>query len=344
MVLLISSEDLRKARLTAEETIAAVEDAYLQDGKGLAQDTPRREVRTKGKDLPHIAPGTESVGQGLAYLEGSNVLVISHAFHFSWHRYVTHLIDPKDGKTLAIIMQEREPFGEKPKEAFEGGFRTGAACAVGAKYLAKKHISTVGVIGTGRVGRASLFCLSKVRDFEKVIAYSGRRKDEGFAREMEKILGVNVIAAEGYEEVARKADVLITATFSIEPHVKGEWIKEGTHIAAMGADDPLKAEIDPTTFRRVNKILIDGEKCLTNGEISRSIKQGILKPKDIYGKIGEVVAGLKPGRENDSEITIFESDGTNIQSAGVSWMTYQKVKKMGLGIETSKITSYFINQ
>jgi hypothetical protein len=68
MVLLIGDEDVRKAGILPGEVIAAVEDAYLQDGRGLAQDTTRREVRTKGKDLPHIAPGTESIGQGLAFL------------------------------------------------------------------------------------------------------------------------------------------------------------------------------------------------------------------------------------------------------------------------------------
>jgi ornithine cyclodeaminase/alanine dehydrogenase-like protein (mu-crystallin family) len=242
------------------------------------------------------------------------------------------------------MMQEREPFGERPKDAFEGGFRTGAACAVGAKYLARNDINTVGVIGTGRVGRASLMCLSKVRGFDKVIAHSGRRKDENFAREMGKILGVDIIAAEAPEEVARKADVLITATYATEPIIKGEWIREGTHIAAMGADDPIKGEIDAATFKKADKIVIDSEKCLTIGEIANPLKQGILKLEDIYGKIGEVVAGLKPGRENDDEITIFESDGTNIQSASVSWMTYQKVKKLGLGIETSSLASFFINQ
>lgn len=343
MVLLIRAEDIQKANITPEETIKAVEDAYRQDGKGLAQDTPRREVRIKGKDLPHIAPGTESIGQGLAYLEESKVLVISHAYHFSWHKYVTNIIDPNDGKTLAIIMREREPFGERPKGKYTGGFRTGAAAAIGAKYLARDNVNTVGVIGTGRVGKASLICLSKVREFEKVFAHSGRKKDKYFAIEMSERLGIDVIAANSPESVVRKADVLITATYSTKPIIKGEWIRPGTHISAMGADDPLKAELDAATFKKADKIVIDGEKCLTIGEIANLLKQGILKPSDIYGKIGEIVAGIKPGRINDEEITIFESDGTNIQSAGVAWLTYNKVKDMGLGIETSTLYSYFYN-
>jgi len=147
MVLLISDEDVKKAELTPEEVIGAVEDAYRQDGMGFAQDTPRREVRTKGKDLPHIAPGTESIGQGLVFLEKSKVVVVSHAFHFSWHRYVTMLIDSEEGKTLAIIYREGAPFGKKQSGAAVGDLRTGAAAAIGVKYLARVNIENVGILG-----------------------------------------------------------------------------------------------------------------------------------------------------------------------------------------------------
>ena len=120
MVLLIGDEDVKKANITPEEVIEAVEDAYRQDGRGKAQDTPRREVRTKGKDLPHIAPGTESIGQGLAFLEESGIVVISHSYHFFWHRYLTEIIDSNDGKTLAVIIRDSLPFGEKQLEVGVG--------------------------------------------------------------------------------------------------------------------------------------------------------------------------------------------------------------------------------
>ncbi len=343
MVLLIGDEDVKKAEITPDEVIGAVEDAYRQDGMGLAQDTPRREVRTKGKDLPHIAPGTESIGQGLSFLEGSKVVVISHAYHFLWHRYVTMLVDSEEGKTLAIIHREGAPFGKKQSGAVAGDLRTGAAAAIGAKYLANGKIENVGLIGTGKVGRGSLMCLSKVRSFDKVYIHSGRKKDEEFAAEMGRMLGVDVYAANNPKEVVTRSDVLITATYATAPIVKGEWLKEGTHISGMGSDDPLKAELDLATFRRADKIVIDGDKCLTTGELAYPISLGAISSKNIYGKISEIVAGKKRGRSLDSEVTIFISDGTNIQSAGVSWLIYNKVKKMGLGMETSTIPPYIFN-
>jgi ornithine cyclodeaminase/alanine dehydrogenase-like protein (mu-crystallin family) len=343
MVLLIGDEDIKKAELTPEEVIGAVEDAYRQDGMGFAQDTPRREIRTKGKDLPHIAPGTESIGQGLAFLEKSKVVVVSHAFHFSWHRYVTMIIDPKGGKTLAIISRERAPFGEKQKEAGVGDLRTGAAAAIGAKYLARKHIESVGLLGTGNVGRGSLTCLSKVRSFDRLYVHSGRRKDVEFAAEMGRMLGVDVHTPDDPRDVVNNADILITATYATTPIVMGEWLKEGSHISGMGSDDPLKAELDLTTFKRADKIVVDGEKCLTTGELAHPIHLGAITQADIYGKISEIVAGKKSGRSHDGENTIFMSDGTNLQSAGVSYLIYTKVKKMGLGRETSTIPPNIYN-
>ena len=337
MVLLIRDEDVKKADLTPEEVIGAVEDAYKQDGMGLAQDTPRREVRTKGKDLPHIAPGTESIGQGLAFLERSKVVVVSHAFHFSWHRYVTMLIDSEEGKTLAIISREGLPFGKKQRGAGLGDLRTGAAAAIGAKYLARTHVESVGLLGTGKVGRGSLVCLSKVRSFNRVYVHSGRRRDEEFAKELGKMLGVDVESTDDPQDVVTRSDLLITATYATTPIVRGDWLREGVHISGMGSDDPLKAELDLTTFRRADKIVIDGEKGLTTGELAAPIRLGALSPGDVYGKISEIVAGKKSGRSHEGENTIFMSDGTNIQSAGVSYLIYQKVKEMGLGRETSSI-------
>jgi ornithine cyclodeaminase/alanine dehydrogenase-like protein (mu-crystallin family) len=343
MVLLIRDEDIKAAEITPRQVIEAVENAYRQDGMGLAFESPRFEIQIKGRHLPHIAPGTTSVRQGMAYLEGSKAFVIFQGYSFSWHKSVSHIIDPDDGETLAMILRTRKPFGVKTKELNRGGYRTGAAAAIGAKYLANESVDAVGVIGTGRVGRACLVCMDKVREFEKVYAHSGTRRDDEFSQDMSALLGIDVIASESPEEVVRNSNLLITATYATEPVVKGEWLREGTHISGMGADGPLKAELDATTVKRANKIVIDSQKCLSIGEIARPMEKGIISLDDIHGKIGEVVAGVKPGRERPEEITIFESDGTNIQSAAVVWLIYNKVKEAGLGIETSERSPFFIN-
>ncbi len=343
MVLLIREKDIQSVGLSAEEVIHAVEKAYSQDGKGLAHETPRLEIKIKGRDLPHIAPGTTSIGQGMAYLEEDKAFVISHTHHFDFHKYISQVIDPETGKTLAIVKRSRGPLGARAEGIDSGGLRTGAAAAIGAKYMANKSIENVGVVGTGRVGAASLLCLSKVIDFNQVLAHSGRRKDEKFSEYMGEMIGVEVKAAETPKDVVVNSDILITATYATSPVVKGEWLKEGVHISGMGADGPKKAELDIDAVKKADKIVLDSEKCLSIGEIAQALEKGVIKRESIHGRIGEVVAGIKPGRENLQEITFFESDGTHMQSAAVIWAIYRKVKEAGLGIETSEVGSFFVN-
>jgi ornithine cyclodeaminase/alanine dehydrogenase-like protein (mu-crystallin family) len=335
MVLLIEESDISQIEMTPSEVIAAVESAYRQNGLGQAEETPRLEIKIKGKHLPHIAPGTTSVGQGMALLEESGIFVVSHAYHFDFHKYINQILDPETGETLAVIKRSRGTLGSKPGKIDSGGLRTGAAAAIGAKYMGKASVEAVGVIGTGRIGRASLACMAEVRDFDVVYSHSGRRKDEEFTRVMGKIIGVDVVACESPEEVVRGSDVLVTV-------VRGEWLREGAHVSGMGADGPMKAEMDVEVFRRARKVAVDSEKCLSIGEVARSLESGALDRESI-SRIGEIVAGSKPGREEASEITVFESDGTHIQSASVVHLIYRKALELGLGVETSDISSFFVN-
>ena len=220
--------------------------------------------------------------------------------------------------------------------------RTGSAAAIGAKYLARKTIDAVGVIGTGRIGRASLLCVAEVRDFDRVYSFSGRKKDEVFAQSMSRMLRVDVVACDSNEEVVRKSNLLVTATYAQKPVISGEWLSEGTHISGMGADGPMKLEMDPITFKRANRVVVDSEKCLSIGEMAQALDSGALNREEV-DRIGDVVAGKKPGRISEKDITIFESDGTIIQSAAVVQLIYKKAVELGLGVDTGEVYSFFMN-
>jgi ornithine cyclodeaminase/alanine dehydrogenase-like protein (mu-crystallin family) len=343
MTLLIRDEDVREA-VTPEDVIEAVENVYRQHGLGKVQDTPRREVRMKGKGLPHLAPGTTSVGQGLCFLEEQNKVIISHGFHFREEEstannspssrmapYLIHVIDPDEGKTQAII-----------QSSYASWMRTAAGGAVGAKYLARRDSSVAGIIGTGLVGKGQLLFLPKVRDITKAFVHSGRRKDVEYAQEMGDRLGIDIVPSDTVEEVVKNSEILVTGTRATQPIVKGEWVKNGTHINSIGADDPHKVELDTATLKKASKVIVDSERAPTwIGQIVLAIKQGALNPEKI-DSIGQIVAGLKPGREDDDEITIYSCEGTNMQTAGVAAKIYEKVKKAGLGIETSTLSTYFL--
>jgi len=331
LTLLILENDVKKI-LTFNETIEAVEDACHQYGLGLAGGNslkyrclppPRCEIRVEGKDLPHMSPQIRSINQSMAYLKETGMIFLRWSFHLGEKKGdIAYLIDANKGDILAII---KAPI-------YESWMRTGAEGAVAAKYLSRKDCKIAGVIGTGNQGRYQLQFLSKVRDIEKAFAYSGRRRDEEYAREMSKKLGIDIIACEGAEEVVRNADILITTTFSTTPYVKGEWIKKGLHINSMGADDPTKAELDANTLKKADKIVIDDyELTLDTKEIRIPIEQNIIGIDNIYGTIGEIVAGVKPSRESSSEVTIYKSTGMTIAYVAINTQVYKKARQLGLG-------------
>lgn len=320
--LFLQEKDVRTV-LDFDMAIDAVEEGFRQYGLGLVQSPPWREVCFAGKGVPHGAgPG---IVQAMAYLEREKVAVIKHFYSFPESKTsMLRLIDTEAGKTLAIMEANHESW-----------MRTGAAGAVGAKYLARESSSKAGIIGTGNQARAQIYFLARVRPIKKLYAYSidPPEKREEFAREIEREIEVEVVLVASAQEAVERADVLVTATLSTEPIVQGDWIKGGLHITSMGADDPLKVELAVSVLTKADKLVIDYEKALEAAQLRIPLDTGALKSDDIYGSIGEVVAGKKPGRENEREVTIFHSTGMTVQDAALALAIYKKACKQGVGFE-----------
>jgi alanine dehydrogenase len=332
MPLLLTEEDVAKA-VTPLDIIEAVEDGFRQHGLGLAQTQPRREVRIRGKELPHADPRMVRIAQGLAFLEQSAVAVTHHIFSFPDRgrpmRIVNHLIDADNGDLVAVV----ESLGLL-------GMRTGAASAVGAKYLSRKDSSVAGIVGTGRQGRIQLRFLSKVRSLKKAYAYSlVPSETDKFCDEMSAELGIDVSHSESIEQLVRRSDILVTATNSTTPFVKAEWLSPGIHVNIMGADDRPKIELEGAALKKAGKLVIAAEDSLAAGQLQIPMAEGVIERKDIYGTIGEIVAGSKPGRENDDEITIFHTPGLTLQDAAATHKAYVLAKRLGLG--TNSDLSFF---
>ena len=327
MPLLIREGDVTRA-ISLKDVIEAVEDGFRQHGLGLAQTLARREVRIRGKELPHADPRMVRVGQGLALLEQSGVVLIQHLLSFPDRRtppirIIKHLIDADSGNVIAII--DSMNISE---------MRTGAAGALGAKFLSRKDSSVAGMIGTGRQGRIQLHSLLQVRPIAKAYAYSRNpARTEKFCEEMSGELGIDVFPGESIEKVVKEADVLVTATFSMSPIVKAEWLSPGLHVNIIGADDLPKIELEGAALKRADKLVIAAEEdCFRTGQMRVPMEEGIISRKDIYGTIGEIIAGIKPGRETESEVTIFHSPGVNLQDAAAAYKLYLRAKELGLGV------------
>lgn len=236
------------------------------------------------------------------------------------------LIDPDTGFPKAIM-----------GGTYLTGLRTGAIGAIAAKYLAKKNSKVISFIGAGVQAKMQLIALSKIiPKIESIKVFDVRIEAlASFSDFIEQCMpgkfSLNLTSS--IREAVKDADIIVTTTPSRSPIILNEWIREGVHFNCIGADAPGKQELDPAILKRAAKIVVDDiEQAIHAGEINVPISQGIIKREDIYGELGEIVAGLKKGRENDWEITVFTSTGLAIQDAVVAALAYETAIKKGIGI------------
>lgn len=202
------------------------------------------------------------------------------------------------------------------------GIRTGAAGAVAAKYLSRKNSQTLGVVGAGQQAFFQIAATVKVRNIKEILVYDTKEENiEKLALSL-KNLGIEIKKA-SLEETA-KTDILATTTPVRVPIIKNEWILPGTHINAIGADAPGKEELDPEILKRAKIVIDNWAQASHSGEINVPLEKGIIKKEDIYADLGNIVAGKIAGREDENEITVFDSTGLGFQDLYTANLVYQK--------------------
>ncbi|MFP4654212.1 MAG: alanine dehydrogenase [Methanohalobium sp.] len=208
--------------------------------------------------------------------------------------------------------------------------RTGAGGAVAAKYLARPDSKVIGMIGAGKQARSQLLALSQIFDIEKVKITSRKREHcDEFESRMKPVVNYEFVKTD-IENVCN-CDILVTTTPVRSPIVKYEWINKGTHINAIGADAKGKQELEPVLLKHAKIIVDDFEQASHSGEINVPLSKDIISRTDIYGEIGEVIAGSKQGRLSDDEITVFDSTGLAIQDIVTANLVYKKAVNNDLG-------------
>jgi ornithine cyclodeaminase len=202
--------------------------------------------------------------------------------------------------------------------------RTGAAGAVAAAHLSRRDSRVVGVVGCGTQARRQLEALALVRPFREVRIW-GRDPDRAraCAQEMAARPGmrelVRFATAGSVREAVEGADIVLTVTASREPLVRAEWLRPGVHLTAVGADDPGKRELFPEVLARADRLVADSlSQCLRFGEIHHAVAAGVLTPQGVDAELGEITAGLKPGRQSDLEITLCDLTGLGVQDVAAA--------------------------
>lgn len=218
------------------------------------------------------------------------------------------LFSQRDGTLASILLDE----------CYLTDVRTAVAGKIVAKYMAPSKIDCIGVFGAGVQGRMQVEYLKPVVDCSDIIVW-GRTQDhlDIYKRNMEK-LGYTVQTTLDAGEVTEKCRLIITATPSKTPLVDVKQIKPGTHITAMGSDTHLKQELDPNILQKADYVAADSiEQCLSRGEISKALQAGTIKKENII-ELGDVIAGNRPGRTSDEQITVADLTGVAVQDIQIA--------------------------
>ena len=321
-VLVVSKEQIESV-ITIDDAIDAVEVGFkaLNSEKAVIPFPVALQVPDHRGDV-HIKPG---------YIKGYDTYTVKIASGF--YDNTKAGLPASHGMLLLFDSRTGYPLCFEVDRCYLTDLRTAAAGAVAARALAKKDVGVVGVIGTGTQARMQAAALSRVREFDELKVW-GRdsSKVEAYVADMRKSLDASVAPAKTAEEAVTGSDVVITATMATSPVVKASWIGSGTHITAMGSDSPEKQELESALLSKADKVVVDSLKqCASLGELHHAIESGAITEADVHAELGEVLLGLKPGRESDGEITVCDLTGTAVQDVVTAQIVYDRAMKNGIG-------------
>ena len=210
--------------------------------------------------------------------------------------------------------------------------RTAAASAVAAKYLARPNSFVGTICGCGQQGRAHVRALQEVLPLEKIYAFDlDNQAARDLATELAAELDLQIKPAGDLQQAIQESDVCVTCTPSRQFFIRREDVSPGTFIAAVGADNEDKQEIDPELMA-LSKVIVDSvEQCSTIGDLHHAISAGLMQPEDVHAELAEVVTGQKAGRISADEIIIFDSTGVAIEDAISAIAVYQKACSARIG-------------
>jgi len=208
--------------------------------------------------------------------------------------------------------------------------RTGAATAVAAKYLARKESKSLTVCGCGNQGRISVQAISKVFPIDTVFAFDiDSNRAAEFAEEVSH--DFQVIVTDDVNSAVSKSDLIVTCTPSNKYFLGCESVRAGTFIAAVGADNESKQELDPSLLAENTTIVDVLDQSASIGELHHALEAGLMARSDVRAELGEVVAGIKPGRTSADEIIVFDSTGMALQDVIAAVMVYERAKQLKVG-------------
>ncbi len=314
---LLIGQDEVKNLLGMSETLRIVEEAFVLKAQGktimpckIYLDLP--EYHGDFRAMPAYIDGSAGIKWVSVYPE-------NRKYDLPSVMAVIIYCDPNNSYPLAIM-----------DGTYITSMRTGASGGIAVKYLAREDSSVIGMVGVGEQAETQLMAIKEVLpSITQVKAFSPDEEScRRFVRKIGEQLNLNIRPVGSVAEAA-EADVIVATTYATGPVVLKEHVRPGTHINAIGADAPGKQELDPSLLSGAKIIVDDLEQAGHSGEINLPLAKGDITIENIHGTLGEIAAGAAVGRENDEEITIFDSTGLAIQDLVCAKLVYEKASRTG---------------
>lgn len=214
--------------------------------------------------------------------------------------------------------------------------RTAAATAVAAKYLARPQSKVATLCGCGAQGPAQVRALARVLKLDRVFAHDiDLKRAAAVADELGHDPGLTVEPTGDLGAACGSSDIIVTCTPSHTPLLLRRYVRPGTFIAAVGADNPLKSEIEPALMAASTVVTDILEQCAGSGDLHHALEAGAMTRADVHAELADVVLGRKPGRRSTDEITLFDSTGTALQDVAAATLAYQRARAAGRGISVT---------
>jgi alanine dehydrogenase len=318
--LLFNRSDVQEL-LSLAECIDAVEKVFHRQGEGKIPPSGILGVRTQSGGL-HVKT---------ACLIGAKKYIVAKLntnFPQNYARFgkptiqgVIVLYDADNGRLLAVLDSMEITIK-----------RTAAATAVAAKYLARQNSSVATICGCGEQARAQLRALRLILSLRKVYAFDiDSSASLRLAAQLSRELPIDIEAIRSLPDAIRSSDVVVTCTPATEFFVHKEDVAPGTFIAAVGADDSQKNEIDPALLASAQVVADSLQQVCSIGDTHHAIAQCLMRKEDVYAELSEVVAGKKGGRINETDIIVFDSTGIAVEDAAAATVVYEKALIAGIG-------------
>ncbi|HOW86712.1 MAG TPA: ornithine cyclodeaminase family protein [Candidatus Aminicenantes bacterium] len=210
--------------------------------------------------------------------------------------------------------------------------RTAAGTAAALRRLAPAGAGTAAILGCGSQGRTHARYLREVLPLAEIWAYDADPSAaRAFAAAAAGDLSLPVHVAERPAEAASRSRVIVTCTPSRVPLLAKGDIRPGTTVAAVGADSPDKQELEARVLAGAKVVVDILDQCAAAGELHHAIAEGMMSRTDVHAEIGDIIAGLKPGRESDAETIVYDATGTALQDAAGAIVAYEEARRRGVG-------------